>query len=134
MFVKRKWIICDSGGSAIEFALVVPAFLGMIIGVFWIGWAAFCTHSVHHALDMGARALQLKPTTSQNDLLTLVRNSSSIGANAQNITVGLSFDPVSSGTQLAHVTAAFPLSFSIPFFGDYSINYSASVTVPVSAS
>ena len=125
---------CDRGSSAVEFALVAPAFFGMIIGVFWIGWAAFCTHSVHHALDMSARALQLKPTMTQNDLLALVRSRVSIGANAQNITVGLTFDPASSGAQLAHLSAAFPLSFSIPFFGDYSINYSASVTVPVSAS
>ena len=134
MFARRKSMVCDCGSSAVEFALVAPAFFGMVIGVFWIGWAAFCTHSVHHALDMSARALQLKPTMSQNDLLTLVRSRVSIGDNAQNITVGLSFDPINSGTQLAHVTAAFPLSFSIPFFGDYSINYSAAVTVPVSAS
>lgn len=134
MFVRRKSIGCDSGSSAIEFALVAPAFFGMIFGVFWIGWAAFCTHSVHHALDMSARALQLKPTMSQNELLVLVRSKVSIGANDQNITVGLTLDPASSGATLAHLSAAFPLSFSIPFFGDYSINYSTSVTVPVSAS
>ena len=134
MFVRCKKMACDSGSSAVEFALVGPTFLGLVFGVFWIGWVAFCTYSVHHALDIGARALQLKPTTTQNELLNLVRSNVSIGTDSQNITVSLTFDAISSGTQLAHVTATFPLSFSIPFFGVHSINYSASTTVPVFAS
>lgn len=133
MFVKSKSLECDRASAAVEFALVTPAFLVMIFGVFWMGWVAFCSHSVHHALDLSARALQLKPTSTQDDLLALMRKSVSIGTDAQNITISLKFDPVSSGTQLAHVTAAFPLSVVIPLYGVYSTNYSTSVTVPVTA-
>ena len=133
VFVRRKILACDSGSAAVEFALVLPAFLGMIFCASWIGWVAFCSHSVHHALDISARALQLKPSSTQNDLLTLVRKSVTIGDAAQNITLSLQFDPASAGTQLAHVTAAIPLSFWIPLYGVYSTNYSTSVTVPVTA-
>ena len=124
----------DSGTSAIEFALVMPVFLGMALGVFWMGWVAYSTHSVHHALEMGARALQLKPTTTQSELQTLVRNNVVLGDDAQHISVTLSFDPVSGGTQLAHATATYPLTFTVPLVGTYSVTYSTSMTVAVLAS
>src|SRR5688572_14974048 len=62
-FVSGKQMIRDDRGSAaIEFSLVLPVFLVMVIGIFAVGWAAHSTHNLRHALAEGARALQLKPT------------------------------------------------------------------------
>lgn len=133
MFVKRK-IFDETGTAAVEFALVMPLFLGMVWGVFYIGWAAYSTHSVHRALEMAARALQLKPSTTQSQLQTLVRNNVVLGDDAKNIVITLKLDAVSGGTQLAHTTATYPVTFTVPLIGTYSFTYSTSMTVAVLAS
>ena len=133
MFAKRN-INDESGTAAVEFALVMPVFLGMMLGVFWVGWTAYSTHTVHHALEMAARALQLKPTTTQSQLQTIVRNNVVLGDGAQQIVVTLRLDAVSAGTQLAHTTATFPLTFTVPLVGTYSMTYTTSLTVAVLAS
>lgn len=132
MFVKRNFND-ESGTSAVEFALVMPVFLGMMLGVFWVGWAAYSTHSVHHALEMAARALQLKPTTTQSQLQTIVRDNVTLGDDAQQIVVTLQLDAASAGTQLAHTTATFPVTFTVPLVGTYSMTYTTSMTVAVLA-
>ena len=132
VFVKRNFND-ESGTSAVEFALVMPVFLGMMLGVFWVGWAAYSTHSVHHALEMAARALQLKPTTTQSQLQTIVRDNVTLGDDAQQIVVTLQLDAASGGTQLAHTTATFPVTFTVPLVGTYSMTYTTSMTVAVLA-
>lgn len=129
----RPFLREDKGAVAVEFALVVPAFLVMLLGIVWAGWIVYNANSVHHALAMGARVLQLKPTTTQSELQTYVRNQADLGENTKQIIVTLTFDPVSGGTQLAQTTATFPLTFTIPLMGTYSISYTTSMTVPVIA-
>ena len=65
MSVKRL-IHDDHGSAAVEFSLVLPLFLVMVIGTFAVGWAAHSTHNLRFALAEGARALQLKPTLTQS--------------------------------------------------------------------
>ena len=132
MFAKT-YFANDKGSTAVEFSLVLPAFLAFIFGIFWVGWVAYSTHSVHFALVEGARALQLKPSITQSQLQTLVRSKTYIGSGTESIAVTLSFDPVSGGAQLAHTTATYPLTFTVPLVGTYTINYVTSMTVPVTA-
>ena len=133
MSVKR-YIRDDQGSAAVEFSLVLPAFLVLIAGIFAVGWAAHSTHNVRFALAEGARALQLKPTLTQSELQTLVRSKVYDGHEPEMIDVTLSLSPLSGGVQLAHTTATYPVSFTVPLIGSYSFSYSVSMTVPVSAS
>ena len=130
----KPWFSDDRGSAAVEFSLVLPTFLVMITGIFWVGWAAQETHNVRFALAEGARALQLKPTLTQTELQTLVRSNVYDGHDPETIAVSLTLDPLSGGVQLAHTTATYPLSFTIPLIGSYSFTYSVSMTVPVTAS
>lgn len=122
------------GSAAIEFSLVVPAFLVLVTGVFAVGWAAHSTHNVRYALAEGARALQLKPTITQTELQSLVRSKVYDGHGSQDVSVTLTFDALSGGVQLAHTTASYPVKFTVPLLGSYSFSYSVSMTVPVIAS
>ena len=106
----------------------------MVTGVFAVGWAAHSTHNVRYALAEGARALQLKPTITQTELQTLVRSKVYEGHGTEDVSVTLTFDPLSSGVQLAHTTASYPVKFTVPLIGSYSFSYSVSMTVPVIAS
>ena len=133
MSVKRL-IHDDRGSAAVEFTLVAPLFLVMVIGTFAVGWAAHSTHNLRFALAEGARALQLKPTLTQSQLQTLVRSKVFEGHDPQNVTVTLTVDPLSAGVKLAHTTASYPVKFTVPLVGSYSFSYSVSMTVPVTAS
>lgn len=130
----KLWFSDDRGSAAVEFSLVLPVFLVMITGIFWVGWAAQETHNIRFALAEGARALQLKPTLTQTELQTLVRSKVYDGHDPEYVSVTLTIDPLSAGVQLAHTTASYPLTFTIPLVGSYSFSYSVSMTVPVSAS
>ena len=130
-----KHLICDDRGSAaVEFSLVLPAFLVMVIGTFAVGWAAHSTHNLRFALAEGARALQLNPTLSQSALQTFVRSKFFEGHGPNNVSVTLTVDPLSAGVKLAHTTASYPVTFTVPLVGSYSFSYSVSMTVPVTAS
>jgi Flp pilus assembly protein TadG len=130
----RNLVRDQRGSAAVEFSMVAPLFLVMVIGTFAVGWAAHSTHNLRFALAEGARALQLKPTLTQAQLQTLVRSKFLEGHGPQDVTVTLTVDPLSAGVKLAHTTASFPVSFTVPLVGSYSFSYSVSMTVPVTAS
>ena len=130
----KRYIRDDRGSAAVEFSLVLPAFVVFVAGIFAVGWASQETHNVRFALAQGARALQLKPTLTQTELQTLVRSKVLEGHDPETIDVTLTLDALSGGVQLAHTTATYPLSFTVPLIGSYSFTYSVSMTVPVVAS
>lgn len=130
----KRYIRDDRGSAAVEFSLVLPTFMVLIVGTFAVGWAADSTHNLRFALAAGARALQLKPTMTQSELQTLVRSKVYDGHNPATIAVSLTTDPVSGGVKLAHTTATYPVSITVPLIGNYSFSYSVSMTIPVSAS
>ena len=130
----KPWFSDDRGSAAVEFSLVLPVFLVMITGIFWVGWAAQETHNIRFALAEGARALQLKPTLTQTELQTLVRSKVYEAHDPEDVSVTLTIDPLSAGVQLAHTTASYPLTFTVPLIGSYSFSFSVSMTVPVIAS
>lgn len=123
----------DRGSAAVEFSLVLPTFVVMVVGIFAVGWAAHSTHNLRYALAEGARALQLEPTITQAELQTLVRSKVFEGHGPEDVSVSLTFDPLSAGVKLAHTTASYPVTFTVPLVGSYSFSYSVSMTVPVTA-
>ena len=129
----KRYIRDSRGSAAVEFSLVLPIFLVLIAGTFAVGWAAHSTHNLRHALAEGARALQLKPTITQSELQTLVRSKFFEGHGPEDVSVTLTIDPLSAGVQLAHTSASYPVTFTVPLVGSYSFSYSVSMTVPVTA-
>ena len=119
----------DKGSAAVEFGLVAPVFLLMIFGVFFAGWIAYTTNNVNYALSQITRALQLKPTMNQTQLQTLVRNALTIGGDSTDVTVTLTLETLDTKTKLAHATATYPLTVSVPLLGDYTMLYTTKLTI-----
>ena len=124
----------DRGSSAVEFALAGPAFFAIIFAIFYAGWTALDLNTVHFAVVDAARALQINPKLTQDQLQSLVANRVSGLSGGSGVTVTLIAGAVVSGTQINTVAATYPNSFTIPFIGSYTYNYSTTVNVVVTAS
>ena len=129
---QRGWSFAGdrSGGAGIEFALVAPFLIMILFGVFAFGWSMNTISSVRYALEASARSLQLNNTLTQADIQTIATQKlQALGM--QNVSVTIATDPPSGGFTMAHVNASYAFVISFPYFSDYPINYTTSVTVPL---
>jgi len=53
----------SSGGALVEFALVVPAFIAVIVGGFYLALMLFASSSMQYAVEAGARCASVSTTT-----------------------------------------------------------------------
>lgn len=53
----------DTGGAAVEFALVVPALFLVLIGGFYLALMLFASSSMQYAVEAGARCAAISTTT-----------------------------------------------------------------------
>ena len=134
VFAKKFFGSNDRGNAAVEFALVLPAFLGFVFSGYYAGLTAFDMHTVHYSLTKAARALQLNPSLTQSQVQTLVSDGVSKLSGGSGVTITLTKGALANGAQLDTATASYPLTFTVPLIGTYTYNYSTSVTVAVAAS
>lgn len=134
MFAKRL-IGSDRGSVAVEFAMILPAFIGLVFAGFYAGWTSLNMHSVHYSLTKAGRALQLNPSLTQSDVQKLVSDYiTNLSGDGKSVTVTLDKGASSSGAKLDTATASYPLTFTVPLIGTYTYTYTTSVTVVVAAS
>ena len=124
----------DAGSSSVEFALLAPAFFGVVFSIFYAGWTALDMNTVHFAVVDAGRAVQLNPGITQSDVQKLISDQVSSLTGGSNVTVTLTKGAIVNGTQLTTAVANYPLTFTIPLIGTYTYNYSTGVTVVVYAS
>ena len=123
--LHRLW--SDAGGAtAVEFAMVAPVFVAMLIGVFQLGWALHCNQSVDYALNIAGRSLVSNPSMSQSDLQTHVQSLLTNIADPDSVTVTLTEDPAGSSPRLAHMTASYAHTVSVPLVTGFSYTYQTS--------
>ncbi|CDX56866.1 TadE family protein [Mesorhizobium plurifarium] len=119
-----------SAGAGIEFALVAPFLIMLLFGIFAFGWSMNSISSVRYALEASARSLQLNNTLTQADIQAVATQKlQALGL--QNVNVTITTDPPSGGFTMAHVNASYAFVISFPYFSDYPISYTTSVTVPL---
>lgn len=134
MFGKRL-IGNDRGSVAVEFAMILPAFIGLVFAGFYAGWTSLNMHSVHYSLTKAGRALQLNPSLTQSDVQKLVSDYiTNLSGDGKSVTITLDKGASSSGAKLDTATASYPLTFTVPLIGTYTYTYTTSVTVVVAAS
>ncbi|MGH6795153.1 MAG: TadE family protein [Methylocella sp.] len=60
---RPRPVSCDSGTTAVEFALLAPPFLMLLVGIVWASIVAFSAASMHFAVEGAARSYSLNATT-----------------------------------------------------------------------
>jgi Flp pilus assembly protein TadG len=116
--ILRLWR-ARSGAAAVELALVMPAFITMMVGGVYIGQMLFAANSMHYAVEVAARCAAVKTTVCTDSTSTTNYASNHY---AGPVTPSFSY----SATGCGHTVSAT---------ANYSVNYGlGAVTVPLSAS
>lgn len=102
----------ERGQALVEFALVVPLLLMLVIGVFEFGRAYNVYQVITDAAREGARtAVVANPSMTYDSVVTTIRNAlGRAGLNPGSATIGLNGWRTGTGTPVA-VTIQFPYSF-----------------------
>jgi Flp pilus assembly protein TadG len=122
---RRGFLKDEGGGPMLEFALLGPVFLLLLIGFFQYAWAMYCANSVRYALNNSARALVLNPAMSQSAFQSLVQSAVTPLA-AENVSVSLTKTFPNAGLQLAQATATYDYQIVTPFLPTYHGHFSTS--------
>lgn len=126
----RTFVGNVEGGSGLEFALIAPFLIMLLFSIFAFGWSMNSISSVRYALEASARSLQLNNTLTQSDIQAIATQKlKALGL--QNVSVTITTDPASGGFAMAHVSASYAFVISFPYFSNYPISYTTSVTVPM---
>lgn len=125
----RRLLADPSGATALEFALVLPVFVAMVMLLFQFGWTQNTDSSLRFAVEQAGRALLLDPTLTQAQLQTMVRNRL-VGSADSNVTVTMQ----QHGTGISRVavlTGAYAHAIGVPGLATFPTNYTTNVTVPL---
>lgn len=128
-----SWLWRDRAGTtAVEFAIIAPAFLATLFGVFALGWSLHCNESVDYAAQATARQLIANPSLTQSQLLSQVQTALSPIADPTNLALTLTEDSATTSPRLAHVTVAYTHTLAGPYLPSLKYTYNATSTVTLS--
>ncbi len=118
------------GAGAAEFAIVMPVFVAIVVGVFQLGWGQHCASSLRAALEQSSRALLLDPTLNQTQLQSLVQTKLVGGADT-NVTVSLDVQTAADGSRIARLTGIYRRELGLPPLASMPMDYETTVITPL---
>ena len=86
----------DRGASAVEFALTLPVFIILFIGIIEFGWYFFVQHTIQYATREGMRLALVgrtlpgpggNPMTREASIIQTIRNNAALAVNPARVTV-----------------------------------------------
>lgn len=131
-FARRRlagWRRDARGATAVEFALVSPVLVLLLVGTFQVAWAVHCASSVRWSLEQSSRNLLLDPTTTQDQIKTAMVSQLKGLVDSSRLTVSLTSSSA-GGTPVFLVSSTYAAPLSIPFVNSQLINFTATATVP----
>ena len=116
----------DRGTSAVEFAVVAPVFILMLLGIFEFGRALWTLASLQYAVQQAARCVSINKTTCDNSSDTASYAASSV----LGMTVPAADFTASTPSCGNQVAASVPFTFIVSGLFSYSITLTASSCYP----
>ena len=119
---------CQRATVAVEFALVFPLLIVMVLGVYSVGAVMNSISTVRFALEETARVLQMNPALEESDLQTII-DEKLAGYGNQSVTLTMSVEEDAFGSDVAHLTASFPFTIAIPYIPTFEGAYQQNVEI-----
>lgn len=126
---RRNWLAEETGAAAVEFAIVFPIFLAMIMTIFEFGWAQHKLSSIRFAMEKASRDLLIDNTLSESALQTKVQGYLN-GIADQNVTITKT-STTSSGVTIVQLRGTYTTNIGVPYMATYPVNWSTTVTTPL---
>jgi len=120
----------DSGATALEFALISPVLIMMLVGGFQVAWALHCAACVRWSLETHARDLMLNPSETADTLKSAMLTALAGRAQAGDLTVTIAQDTSNPATKLLVATSTFRTTLSAPFLATLPLTFTAVTKVP----
>lgn len=113
---------CRAGAMAVEFAIVAPIFLLMVLGVVEFGRLFYIKSNLQHAVEQTSRYAMVNSGASMASLEAYTLGQLS-GMSSTGVTPDATTETV-AGTEYVIVTATYTFSFIIPLIpvGDVAVN------------
>jgi Flp pilus assembly protein TadG len=125
----RAWR--DPGGAtALEFALVIPIFIVLLLGAFQVAWVMHSAATVRFSLESSARMLLLNPATTQDQLRTAIATKLAGLVNPSDVTVTLVTDNSTPGAPVLRASTEYRPVLIIPLMSSWNLDLTATTTVP----
>lgn len=118
------------GTTALEFAIIAPVFLALVIGVVNFGYAAYCGAAVRSAIQRASRQLIITPTTSAATLKTSAV-AMLVDVPVENLTVTVSTEAVSTAESVKRVSWTYDYLLWLPLLADQTMDFNSSIVVPM---
>jgi Flp pilus assembly protein TadG len=109
------------GTTAVEYALVAPVFIGVVVSAFYFYMALFLVGSLHYAVEEGARCASVKTTVCSDSTTTI--------SYTQSHYFGPAVSP--TFTYNANLACGNSVSASVNFVANLGLQ---TVTIPITAS
>jgi Flp pilus assembly protein TadG len=119
----------QSGSAAIEFALVAPPLMTLIVGVLMLGLAYFEGATVQWALERSLRAAMLHPELTPDDIEAMVMAELADHGSPE---IAFAYEIDDTGeVPLAVATASYDVPLEVPFLPDMALHFAAENVAPV---
>lgn len=120
---------CESGSAAVEFALVAPPLLTMIVGVLMLAMAYFEGASVQWAMERTLRSAMVHPDLSATEIEAMLMEDLEEAGSPD---VDFNYEIDESGeVPLAVASATYDVPLNIPFLPDMALHFAAENVGPV---
>ncbi len=124
-----RFAVSKAGASALEFAILLPVFVMLLLGTVQLGLLFYQAGTVQHALEETARdvmvAQEMTPSQVESAIRGRLEKFTSV-----DVLVTYSVQAVGDAS-VAHVNATFTLDLFIPFVPAFSVPMAAHTSIPI---
>jgi Flp pilus assembly protein TadG len=120
----------NSGATALEFGLILPIFVMLLLGGFQVAWVMHSAATVRWSLESSSRMLLLNPNTTQDQLRTAVAAKLAGMVNPADVTVTLVTDTSVAGAPVLRASSDYRPTVIIPLISSWNLDLKASTAVP----
>ncbi|MBI2978322.1 MAG: pilus assembly protein [Rhodospirillales bacterium] len=126
---QRSFLACCRGATAVEFAIVAPLFLAMMVGVFELSRAMWIKASMQYAVEETSRYAMVNTTKTDAELKTYAQTKltdAGVG------TTGMDFSNTTSDGTVANIEVSYSFQTLTSLLPFPSLALTAKSRVPLS--